>query len=186
VGKPDGKRTASRVTPDNAISSTICLNYTVGQCIGFDPEAILDTIMASAAAISSVWTLIITILKNREQEPGPEDEGEVDGGDTDQGLCLTVADSVPVYGSCSTTGAASSANTWILVGLPEVNGNGWENEYWYNKGDVELLTATGNSSGDALKLAGEYPGAGGEKLQSFGTPGLTHGLGLHKGELVKL
>jgi hypothetical protein len=131
----------------------LCLANAPSYCAAFSVENAADTILSVASVVISIWGLILTKKGDGGQEEEVEDQGEANGGDTDEGLCLQSTGGDVKYESCS----SASGAVWIQV--PHGDGFYLEDRYLYDHGQTAVLTVSSPSGGDALYLAA--PGDGG-------------------------
>lgn len=78
----------------------------------------------------------------REEE---EEEGELDGGSTDAGLCLQSTGGDVNFATCGSDGAV-----WIQILSADGLGIYHENRYLYDQGEDQYLTVAGTFDGDRL------------------------------------
>jgi len=136
-----------------SLNPELCLRNSLSHCAGFDAPAWGQLVLNAVAVGILVWKTINKKPGDGGTEESAEGEGTADGGNTDQGLCLTATGGNATMQSCTASGSA-----WIQYNCGD--GICLENRWSYNRGQDLILSTRGNIDGYVLYVAA--PGTSGD------------------------
>ncbi len=94
---------------------------------------VLQAVLDNSDAFKMIYRWAKSIIGDGGHEEEPESDGEVNGGQTDNGLCLQSTGGNADFANCSDNGTV-----WIEV--PHGDGSYLINRYLYDHGSTEVLT----------------------------------------------